>query len=74
METYVVDYYRGYEIIAVITCGELQGYFANGKTNETRFYTPAATTMMEIKVLIDKSYEIRNSYKRLEYKQKGKKR
>lgn len=74
METVVVDFYRAYEIIAVITCGELQGYFANGTTTETKFYTPAATTMTEIKKMIDRSYEIRNSYKRLEYKQKGKKR
>lgn len=74
METCVVDYYRGYEIVAVITCGEIQGYFGNSTVPATRFFTPAATTLEETKRIIDKSWEIRNSYKRLEYKQKGKKR
>lgn len=74
METVVVDTYRGYEIVMVVTCGEIQGYFGNSITDATRFFTPAATTLEETKAIIDKSWEIRNSYKRLEYKQKGKKR
>lgn len=74
METVVIDTYRGYEIIMVVTCGEIQGYFGNSITDATKYYTPSATTMTEIKALIDKSWEIRNSYKRLEYKQRGKKR
>lgn len=74
METVVVDTYRGYEIVMVVTCGEIQGYFGNSIIPATRFFTPAATTLEETKAIIDKSWEIRNSYKRLEYKQKGKKR
>lgn len=74
METVVIDTYRGYEIVMVVTCGKIQGYFGNSITDATKYYTPSATTMTEIKTLIDKSWEIRNSYKRLEYKQKGKKR
>lgn len=74
METVVVDTYRGYEIVMVVTCGEIQGYFGNSIIPATRFFTPAATTLEETKRIIDKSWEIRNSYKRLEYKQKGKKR
>ena len=72
METVVVDTYRGYEIVMVVTCGEIQGYFGNSITDATRFFTPAATTLEETKRIIDKSWEIRNSYKHLEYKIKGK--
>lgn len=74
METPVVDTYRGYEILAVIACGEIQGFYGNSIIPATRFFTPAATTLEETKRIIDKSWEIRNSYKRLEYKQKGKRR
>lgn len=74
METPVVDTYRGYEIVAIIVCGEIQSFYGNSIIPATRFFTPAATTLEETKALIDKSWEIRNSYKRLEYKQKGKKR
>ena len=74
METYVVETYRGYEIVEIVTCGEVQGYFGNSIIPATRFFTPAATTLEETKAIIDKSWEIRNSYKKLEYKQKGKRR
>jgi hypothetical protein len=74
METFVVETYRGYEIVEIVTCGEVQGYFGNSIIPATRFFTPAATTLEETKAIIDKSWEIRNSYKRLEYKQKGKRR
>lgn len=58
----------------IIACGETQGFYGNSIIPATRFFTPAATTLEETKRIIDKSWEIRNSYKRLEYKQKGKKR
>ena len=74
METFVIETYRGYEIVEIVTCGEVQGYFGNSIIPATRFFTPAATTLEETKAIIDKSWEIRNSYKRLEYQQKGKKR
>ena len=72
METEVVGAYRGYDIIAIITCGEIQGYFGNSTTPATRFYTPAAVTIEELKAQIDRSWDIRYEYKRLEYKQKSK--
>ena len=74
METFVIETYRGYEIVEIVTCGEVQGFFGNSIIPATRFFTPAATTLEETKAIIDKSWEIRNSYKRLEYKQRGKKR
>lgn len=74
METFAIETYRGYEIVEIVTCGEIQGYFGNSIIPATRFFTPAATTLEETKAIIDKSWEIRNSYKRLEYQQKGKKR
>lgn len=74
METVEREIYRGYQIIEIITCGETQGFYGNSIIPATRFFTPAATTLEETKAIIDKSWEIRNSYKRLEYKQKGKKR
>lgn len=74
METFAIETYRGYEIVEIVTCGEIQGYFGNSIIPATRFFTPAATTLEETKAIIDKSWEIRNSYKRLEYKQRGKKR
>lgn len=74
METFVIETYRGYEIYEIVTCGETQGFYGNSIIPATRFFTPAATTLEETKRIIDKSWEIRNSYKRLEYKQKGKKR
>ena len=74
METFAIETYKGYEIVEIVTCGEVQGYFGNSIIPATRFFTPAATTLEETKAIIDKSWEIRNSYKRLEYKQKGKKR
>ena len=74
METFVIETYRGYEIVEIVTCGEIQGYFGNSIIPATRFFTPAATTLEETKAIIDKSWEIRNSYKRLEYKQREKKR
>ena len=66
METVVIDTYRGYEIVMVVTCGKIQGYFGNSIIDATKYYTPSATTMTEIKALIDKSWEIRNSYKRFD--------
>lgn len=74
METFAIETYKGYEIVEIVTCGEVQGYFGNSIIPATRFFTPAATTLEETKAIIDKSWEIRNSYKRLEYKQRGKKR
>lgn len=74
METVIVDTYRGYEIVMVVTCGEIQGYFGNSITDATKYYTPSATTMTEIKEQIDKSWELRWEYKKIEYKQRGKKR
>ena len=66
----VVGTYRGYEIVAIWACGEIQGYMGNSITPATRFYTPAAQTMEEIKEQIDKSWEIRYANKKAEYKTK----
>ncbi len=68
MDTVVVESYRGYNIIACITCGEIQGFYGDSVTEATRFYTPSAITMAEIKTKIDQSWEIRRLCKKTEYK------
>ena len=68
MDTVVVESYRGYNIIACITCGEIQGFYGDSVTEATRFYTPSAITMAEIKTKIDQSWEIRRQSKKTEYK------
>lgn len=68
MDTVVVESYRGYNIIACIACGEIQGFYGDSVTEATRFYTPSAITMAEIKTKIDQSWEIRRQSKKTEYK------
>lgn len=66
-----VEKYKGYEIMAIWACGEIQGFYGNSIVPATRFYTPAAKTLVEIKKDIDNSWKIRNEIKRFEYKLKG---
>jgi hypothetical protein len=68
MTVEVVENYKGYEIVAFWACGEIQGYFGNSIMDATRFYTPAATTLAEIKADIDNSWKLRNEFKIWEYK------
>lgn len=70
VDTVVVESYRGYNIIACIACGEIQGFYGDSVTEATRFYTPSAITMAEIKTKIDQSWEIRKQNREMEYKVK----
>jgi len=59
VESVIVESYRGYNIVAFVACGEVQGYYGDGTTKATKYYTPAAVTIQEIKEKIDHSWEVR---------------
>lgn len=67
MESVIVESYRGYNIMAFVACGEVQGYYCDGTTEATRLYSPAAVTISEVKAKIDSSWEIRRQSRVAEF-------